>query len=271
MKHTPDKLVLEDARVLVIFDGDRLSWRGAEVNRCMMDAAQIQLDIPEATKKYVLGQIDTPSKDMPKLQFYDWLTGFVQGRGVETRRVKATVEDVFQKFVDDAVSSELVYPDVAPCLEALRLDNRIAVMLDTAGPEVQQEAKNAATGLGIAHRVSRTANKAGEYHRWVKADGRIRPILSEMSVMGVEPTDYALLIDDKGMAFAGRGDERIGGFNVLRPEEYGRGDIAKAIAEMRPVRGVRVQGSLDGVAASVVAALNDRSDSTMLNVFRETH
>ena len=99
MKHTPDKLALEEARTLVILDGDRVAWSGAKINRQMMDAAQIQLGIPEATKKYVLGQIDTPSKDMPKLQFYDWLTGFVQGRGVETRRVKATVDDVFQKFV----------------------------------------------------------------------------------------------------------------------------------------------------------------------------
>jgi hypothetical protein len=208
---------------------------------------------------------------VPSLQFSDWLRGFVQGTGVETRTVNAKVEDVFQRFVDGSRPEDIVYPDVASHITSLQDDGRVDVLLHTAGPDIQQEAKKAASKLDIAHVVSVSPSKAENHHRWAhRRNGLITPKLSRLSTRTVRPARFIVLADDKGIAFTGQGGERVGGFNVVRPEEYSEADIARSILEMRPVGGVMVMRGLEGVAAHLFAAIDHPNDSEMLKIFWNT-
>lgn len=198
---------MNERELLVVNDADRMLLNTRAVTRALLSAAQEELNIEAES---IHNTVDERKKAGQTTQIHDLL---------QERFTPRQLESMYQRFVDAARPEDLLYPDVPEYLRQLENAPDIADMTMTFGPEIQQEAKLAATGLDKRpYLITDTPTKGPIIAKWAKRK-HVHPVVSRASTgLGVSAL-HVVLIDDKESAFRGP-DGHVGGFVVKRLSEY---------------------------------------------------
>lgn len=236
--HHLDHRGIEKYELLVVNDADRMQLNTPNVTSALLFAAQEVLSL---SIEKIGTDIDERRSRGQTTQIHDYLAGF-------SPRERS---DVYQKFVDNSrrTAPSLLYSDVPHYLEVLSSAVDVRFLTMTFGPEEQQEAKLAASGLDeYPYVITDTASKAPIIGRWKHAETKL--IVPSVSRSSKELSGAALqviLVDDKESAFE-EGDTRVGGYVVKRPNEYPGVDLTK----VRCSRGTKVVASLGPILQEVL-------------------
>jgi hypothetical protein len=223
----------EMCELLVVNDADRMQLNTPKVTTALLLAAQEVLSL---SADNIEAAINERRKLGQTTQIHDYLVGF-------SPRERS---DVYQKFVDSSreAAPSLLHDDVSYYLGALDSAVDVRFLTMTFGPEEQQEAKLAASGLDkYPYVITDTAAKAPVIAGWQQTE--LRLVLPRVSNNSKELSVAAcgvILIDDKEGAFTGNGD-RVGGFIIKRPQEYPSIDLTqvncppgtRVVAGLKPV------------------------------------